>query len=168
MMKKFAVSFVFMALIFGTSAAVAEIKIAVVNVPKLMKEAPQAEVMGKALRDQFSSREKTLLAEQEEVKKLEGKYAKDKDVVSEKEREAMEKELREKVRDFQRKSNAFTEDVGAARNESLSKLQTEIYNAIKSVAEAEKYDLILGEAVLHASEKIDVTDKVLEKLKAAK
>lgn len=175
-MKKLLVLLLLVSSLFGAAAWSAEVKIAVVNVPKLMKEAPQAETMGKALRDQFADREKALLAEQEEIKALEGKYANDKnkDFVSAKEREemdkerdVMEKELREKVRDFQRKSNAFTEDVSTARNELLTKLQTEIYNAIVAVAEAEKYDLIVGEAVLYASEKVDVTDQVLKKLKAA-
>lgn len=168
MIKKMALAFFFIALMLGSTAALAEIKVAVVNVPKLMKEAPQAEKISKDLRDQFADREKALLAEQEDIKKLEGQYSKDKDIVSAKEREAMEKDLREKLRNFQRKSNAFTEDVGAAKNESLAELQTEIYNAIMSIAESGKYDLILGEAVLYASDKIDVTDQVLDKLKQAK
>jgi len=36
---------------------------------------------------------------------------------------------------------------------------------IKQIAEEGKYDLIVGEAVIYASDAIDITNKVLERLK---
>ncbi|MHB9118632.1 MAG: OmpH family outer membrane protein, partial [Burkholderiales bacterium] len=49
------------------------------------------------------------------------------------------------------------------RNEELSSVQERANKVIMSIAESEKIDLILQEAV-YASPRIDITDKVLKAL----
>lgn len=67
------------------------------------------------------------------------------------------------TRDFQRLQREFREDVNLRRNEELASLQERANKVINDIAEKEKFDLILQEAVF-ASSKIDITDKVLKAL----
>ncbi|MCC6714130.1 MAG: OmpH family outer membrane protein, partial [Gammaproteobacteria bacterium] len=59
----------------------------------------------------------------------------------------------------------FREDVNLRRNEEFGKIQKEIVQSIQDVAKAEGYDLILGEGVIYASDKTDITNAVLERLR---
>ncbi|CAG0909689.1 unnamed protein product, partial [Cyprideis torosa] len=77
----------------------------------------------------------------------------------------MENDLRDRLREFKRKSDGFTEDFSMARNEALSGLQGKIYKAISEVAKERNYDLVLSENVLYMNEQVDLTDEVLKRLK---
>ncbi len=147
------------------AAALADTKVAAVNINKLMEGAPQAQAASEDLKQRFAAREQALLTEREEIKKLEERYKRDKDILSKSERDKLEQQIRERRREFKRKSDEFTEDFSLARNEALNKLQADVYKAIVDVAKREHYDLVVSESVLYASKRVDITDKVLERLK---
>ena len=149
----------------SVSVAQADTRIAAVNVSRLMENAPQARAANDKIKSQFAEREKKLVKEQTEIRKLEEKYRRDKDVVSAAEKSKLENKLRERVREFKRKSDAFAADFSEARNAALSQLQSDIFKAIVAIAEEEKYDLVVSESVLYASKKIDITDKIIARLK---
>jgi outer membrane protein len=129
-----------------------------------MEQAPQAQLASEEMKQRFADREKGLLAERDSISKLEKQYKRDKETISSTKREEMEQRLRGLLRDYKRDSDNFTEDFNLARNEALDKLQSDVYKAIVSVAEKEKYDLVLSESVLYASSRMDITDKVLAEL----
>ncbi len=150
-------------LLFGFSAQLfAETKIGAVNISTLMQEAPQARVATDKLKASFSEREKEILSVREEIRDLE-----DTDTISlsRAETETLELKIRERKRALQRDSDVFTEDFSLARNEALKSIQEDVYKAIVEVAERDNYDLIVSESVLYASERVDITGLVLERLK---
>ncbi len=147
------------------AAALADTKVAAVNINKLMEGAPQAQAASEDLKQRFAAREQALLEERDQIKKLEERYKRDKDILSKSEREKLEQEIRDRRREFKRKSDEFTEDFSLARNEALNKLQADVYKAIVDVAKRENYDLVVSESVLYASKRVDITDKVLARLK---
>ncbi len=153
------------ALILSSSAAWSETRIAAVNMNKLLNEAPQTKSADSELKSRFSKRQKALLEAQKKLREQEENYRKNKDIVSAAEKEKMESELRDKIREFKRKSESFAEDYGLARNKVLGSLQSDVYRAIVAVAKREHYDLVVSESVLYASDRIDITDKVLQELK---
>ena len=69
-------------------------------------------------------------------------------------------------RDIKRLQDEYSEDLSIRRNEELRKLEKEITKTITDIAKKEKYDLILFQGVIYASEKVDITNKVLETLKS--
>jgi outer membrane protein len=87
--------------------------------------------------------------------------------MSETDRRAKETELGRQTREFQRLQREFREDLNLRRNEELASLFERANRVIKQVAESEKYDLIVQEAV-YRSPRIDITDKVLKALAAEK
>jgi len=69
--------------------------------------------------------------------------------------------------DFQRMQREYREDLNMRRNQELASLFERADRVIKQIADAEKYDLILQEAVFR-SPRIDITDRVLKALSDGK
>ena len=76
-----------------------------------------------------------------------------------------ERRLADISHDFQRKQREVREDLNMRRNEELAKVQERATRVINQIAEQEKFDLILQEAVF-ASGRIDITEKVIKALAA--
>ncbi len=155
---------VFLGLLLFTNISFAELKIGFVNVPKVMEKAPQAEQAKKRLEKEFSPRDKQLVAQQKEIKKLEEKLTRDASVMGESERRNLERDIVGKKREAARSQQEFREDFNLRRNEELGKLQRRIYEAVKALAKEGSYDLLLTDGVIHASDKIDITSEIQSKL----
>ena len=145
--------------------ASAELKIGVVNAIKILEGAPQAEAARKQLEKEFASRDRDLVARQKTIKEMEDRLARDGATMSEAEARKLERDIVSKRRDLKRDQDEFREDVNLRRNEEFGKIQKEIVQSIQDVAKSEGYDLILGEGVIYASDKTDITNAVLERLR---
>jgi len=156
----------FLMLLLVANVSYAELKIGFVNVAKVLEKAPQAEKAKKRLEKEFSPRDKHLVSQGKEIKKLEEKLSRDAAVMSESERRRLEKDIIAKKRDAKRSQQEFKEDFNMRRNEELTKLQRRIMEAIKALAKDEKFDLLLTDGVIFASQQVDVTNQVKEKLSA--
>lgn len=143
----------------------ADLKIGFVNAPKVLEQAPQAEAAQKALQKEFSPRDKAIIEGQKEVRKLEDKLARDGVIMSEKERRKLERDIVSRKRDLKREQEEFREDLNIRRNEAFEKIRNIVRDAINEIAKTEKYDLIVGEGVIYADGRIDITDKIVARLK---
>jgi outer membrane protein len=148
-------------------ASAADLKIGFVNVARLLEKAPQAEAAKKDLEREFKPRDSKLVSEQKTIKSLEEKLAKDEAVMSEAERQKLERDLLNRKRDAKRVQDEFREDFNLRRNEELAKLQKSIFEAIQTLAKEENYDLLLTDGVVFAKETIDITNKIEQKLQAS-
>ena len=95
------------------------------------------------------------------------KFERDAATLSESQRASRQKQLGEQDRDFQRKRREFQEELNARKNEEFQLVLEKANRVIRQVAEAEKYDLVLQEAV-YINPKHDITDKVLKAINAGK
>lgn len=142
--------------------AAAPLKIGVVNFARLIQESPQAKVTLKALEDEFSPRQRELVAKQNELKDRQAKLQKDIQVMGAEERRNAESKFRDDERDLGRKQNEFLEDFNVRRNEELGKLQRELLKQVQSFASQKGYDLVIGEGVLYAAPSVDLTAQLLQ------
>lgn len=154
----------FLGLLLAANVSYADLKIGFVNIPAVLEKAPQAEKAKKRLEQEFSPRDKQLVAQQKEIQNMDEKMAKDATVMGESARANLEKEILNKKRDAKRAQQEFSEDFNARRNEELGKLQRRIVEAIREIAKDQNFDLLLTDGVIYASEKIDVTSQVQQKL----
>jgi outer membrane protein len=154
----------FLGLLLAANASYADLKIGFVNIPAVLEKAPQAEKAKKRLEQEFSPRDKQLVAQQKEIQSMDEKMAKDAAVMGESARANLEKDILNKKRDAKRAQQEFSEDFNARRNEELGKLQRRIVEAIREIAKAQNFDLLLTDGVIYASDKIDVTSQVQQKL----
>ena len=139
------------------------LKVGVVNTERIMRESAPADRVKKKMEKEFESRVQELQKMEKQAKELQTRIEKDGVTMSESDRQAKERELGALTRELQRKNRELQEDLNRRRNEELSGLLDQINKVIKKMAETEKYDLILQDAVYH-SPRIDMTDKVLKAL----
>lgn len=144
--------------------AQAQPKIGVVNVPRLLEEAPQAKAAMQALQDEFAPRQREIVAQQKDLKSKEDKLQRDGAVMAENERRNAEKDLRDGQRDMARKQNEYVEDLNLRRNEEIGKLQRSLLQEVQAFARNANYDLVVGDGVLYANESMDITAQVLAAL----
>ncbi|MDX1592741.1 MAG: OmpH family outer membrane protein [Gammaproteobacteria bacterium] len=147
----------------GTASA--ELRIGFVNAAKVLEEAPQAAAARDNLQQEFEPRDRELVSMQKEIRALEEKLGRDAAVMSETERRNLERDILNRKRDLKRSQDVFREDFNLRRNEELGKLQRLVVETIRAISKEQNYDLMLTEGVLYASDQVDVTDRVLQKLK---
>lgn len=152
------------ALMLPFAASAESYKIGVVNAVKILESAPQADQAKKRLEKEFAGRDKKLVSAQKAVKQKEEKLAKDGAIMSENERIKLEREAISARRELKREQDEFRDDLNFRRNEEFSKIQKDIITAIQKIAKDQKFDLILGEGVIFASPKVDITDDVIKQL----
>ena len=169
-MKHFELLILAAALALSTLAAqaqAADLKIGFIDADRINRESVPAERATKKLEKEFAPREQDLRKMEQQIKSLQGQLEKDGLTLSESDRRAKEQELGRQTREFQRLQREFREDLNLRRNEELAALFERANRVIKQIAESEKFDLILQEAV-YRSPRIDITEKVLKALSADK
>ena len=154
----------FATLFLASLSAYADLKVGFVQVDKILQEAPQTIESNKKLEKEFSSRTDKLKAYVKALKERESSFSKDVLTMKDSERGTKEKSLSQLRVDVQRIERELREDINIRRNEELGGLQEQINKAVTSVSKEEGFDLVLYNGVAYASEKIDITDKILKSL----
>jgi outer membrane protein len=147
------------------SAQAEEIKIGYVNSDRVLRDAVAAKAAQAKLEAEFSKRDKDLSDLAAKIKSASDKLEKEAPSLSESERTRRQRELLDQDREFQRKKREFQEDLTQRKNEELAVVVERANKVIKQIYDAEKYDLIVQEAVF-ASPRIDITEKVVKALNA--
>jgi outer membrane protein len=141
--------------------ASAEIKMGVVNFQELLEDAPQTKTAMQALENEFAPRRRELLTMQNDLKARDDKLQKEGAVMAEADRAKAEKTLRDQQREFQRKAGEFQDDASTRRNEEIGKVQRYLVSEIQVYANAQGFDLVLGEGVFFAKGPLDITANIL-------
>lgn len=147
----------------GTAVAAQDTKIGVVNSERILRDSTPAKAAMQKLEVEFAKRDKELQEMGARLKTSAERFEKDAPVMSEGDRNRRQRELADMDREFQRKQREFREDFNQRRNEELQGLLERANRIIRQIAEQEKYDLIVQEAV-YFSPRIDITEKVLRTL----
>ena len=150
----------------GFAASAQEFKVGIVNLDRIFREANSAKAAQTKLEAEFGKREKDLNDVATQLKTLSDKFEREAPTLSESQRNVRQKQLVDQDRDFQRKRREFQEDLNARKNEELQQVIERANKVVKALAESEKYDLIVQEAV-YVNPKHDITDKVLKSLNAS-
>jgi outer membrane protein len=153
-----------MAAALGASAgAEAQLKIGFVNTEKVFREAAPAKRAQQVLEREFSARNAELGRIEKQGRDLQTELEKENVTMPETARREKERQLADISRNFQRIQREIREDLNLRRNEELASVQERATRVINQIAEQEKFDLIVQEAVF-ASSRIDITEKVIKAL----
>ncbi|MFM7801455.1 MAG: OmpH family outer membrane protein [Limnohabitans sp.] len=144
-----------------------EFRVGFVNTDRIFREANTAKVAQTKLEQEFSKREKELVETGNSLKSNAEKLERDSPTLSDTQRSARQRQLVDQDRELQRKRREFQEDLNTRRNEELQQFLEKANKVVKQVAESEKYDLILQEAV-YINPKHDITDKVIKVINSGK
>jgi len=139
-------------------------KIGFVDAARLIQESPQFAEMMKALESEFAPRQRELLNLQQQMQQKQQQYERDRTVLSEQERTALERELRDGARELQRQAAEYEEDLQIRQNEEMAKIRKQVLQAIQAYGRDERYDLIVDNAIYVDSD-IDITDAILRRMR---
>ncbi len=151
---------------FAADAQTEGLKIGVVNVTRLLEQAPQTQSAMGALEEEFAPQQREIVALQQSLQNKQETYERDGAVMGESERLNLERDIRDESRDMTREQNDFNEDVNIRRNEVLGNLQRSLLEAVRTYARDSGYDLVVAD-VLYFSAAVDITDEVLSNLQAS-
>jgi len=151
----------------AVAAQAQDIKIGYVNSERVLREANLAKAAQLKLEAEFGKREKDLKDLETKLRGAAEKLEKDAPTLGDAEKNRRQKDLVEGDRDLQRKKREWQEDLNQRKQEELSAVVERANRVIKQIFDAEKYDLILQDAI-HFSARVDITKKVIDALNAQK
>ena len=140
-------------------------RIGFVNPDRVLREALPAKAAQAKLEAEFAKRDKDLQAQGESLKTASERFERDAPTLSDTQRAQRQRALIDQDREFQRKRREFQEDLNARKNEELQAVYDRTNRVIKQIAESDRYDAILQEAI-YINPKHDITDKVIRALNA--
>lgn len=156
-----------MAVLAAFEVGASELKVGYVNTQRIFRDAPAAIKAAKKLEQEFAKRDQDLQAMGKRLQTMQESLEKNGVTMSESERRNKEREFGELSREFQRKQREFREDLNLRQNEENAAVIEKANKAIKTLAEAEKFDLVLQD-VVWVSPRLDITDKVIKALSDGK
>ncbi|TXI75514.1 MAG: OmpH family outer membrane protein [Dechloromonas sp.] len=150
-----------------TGVAAAELKVGYVNTQRIFRDAPAAQKAAKKLEGEFAKRDQELQRMAKQLQGLQENLEKNAVTMAESERRSKEKEFGDLSREFQRKQREFREVLNLRQNEENAAVIEKANRAIKQIAEADKFDLILQD-VVWVSPRLDITERVIKALAEGK
>lgn len=137
-----------------------------VDATKVFEQSPQYEAARKAVENEFARREGDLIEQQKQLKQLQDKLQQEGAVMSESEVKRLERDIVSRRRKLKSAQDAFREDFNLRRNEEFNKLRRQVQEVVQAIGKEENIDMIFADnVVIYASKRVDISDKVLERLK---
>lgn len=139
------------------------LRIGFVNAFRIDSESAVTKNAVEQLKKEFAPRELQLQTVQKQGLDLRAEVERDADKLKPAERAIKEKRLAALSQQFEQLQRSFSEDMEFRKREIRSKLVADINTVISRIAEEEKFDLVVQQAIF-ASGQIDLTDRVLKEM----
>ncbi|MDH5784979.1 MAG: OmpH family outer membrane protein [Chromatiales bacterium] len=147
------------------SSVAEELRVAFVNIPQILEHAPQADAVRETLDQEFSARDIELTTGDKKLELMKQRLDRESVSLSEEERRKLERDLLTHEREMKRSHEEYSEDRNIRKNEELAKMQSEIRLSIVNLAKEQGFDLVLESGVMYASQRVDITGQVIDRLK---
>lgn len=167
MYKKFMVIGALIGSAMMASPVAAELKIGYLDVSRVAEESPQYQAARKDLQKELQRRENDLRSKAEKLKKLEDKFKRDSAVMSESEMKRLERDILSRQRKLKNARDEYRDELSLRQNEERNKLLRQVGEVVREIGKKDGYDLILTDGVAYYSKKMDLSDKVLSRLKSS-
>jgi outer membrane protein len=155
----------------SASAPAGDVRIAVVDLETLVRQLPEAAQIDRQLSEAAQRFRDTLERLRTELERRIDEYRKREALMTAeakaKEEEAL-RQLQERYLQYQEDKFGVTGELAQLREQLLQPLRTRVQEAIRQVAREENFNIVLdrsSSAVLFAEDRIDLTYRVLDRLK---
>jgi outer membrane protein len=145
------------------AAAQSEARIGFVNTERILRESAPAIRAQKKIEAEFAKRDQELAKTADQLKHMQEELERQGLTMSEGQRRTKQREFNDLNRDFQRRQRELREDLNQRRNEEIAQVIENARRLIRQIAEQEKYDVILQDAV-YVNPRVDITDRVIKAL----
>jgi outer membrane protein len=169
-MRKLLVVISGLAMLLGVQIASAvELKVAVVDLSKILASAPQVAAMRTKLQNQFDPRNKELMELGKTIQTEGEKYNKDSAVMKDQEKKDMQVKLTSQQKKFVEMQGSFQKDLMAEETKAMQEISKQIQEVVDGIAKKKGYNLVLAKgAVAYNDVSFEITDEVLSALKSKK
>ncbi len=150
---------------FSLTAQPAAMRIGYVDMKRLLDNAPQVIAGRQKLEREFAPRDGELSAEETRLATMRSRYERDSTNMDRADAESLRREIDALDRSIKRKRDSLRSELKSRSDQELDRSWREINNAVVEFAREQNIDLIVPSPVVYASQRIDVTDQVLERLK---
>ena len=148
-------------LMLGVQPALAQsVQIGYIDGKRLENDTRRAFEISELLRKEFSAREVEVRGMEAKVKGLQAQLP---GVTAGRERELKEREFQTQAQRLEQVGRAFVDDVERRKAEERRKYFVEVTAIVNKIAEAQKLDLVVQEAVF-AGKAVDITEQVIKSL----
>ncbi|HPE81453.1 MAG: OmpH family outer membrane protein [Sedimenticolaceae bacterium] len=151
--------------LLSTAPFAAEVTVAVVNAVRLQTEAPQVAKVREKIRVEFAARESKTAAQQEQISQLEEKLLRDRDKMSDAEAKSLQRDIRSRTLRLENAKEELESDRRLRLSEEMDRLRRVLSEVIAEVAKAESLDIVLESGVTWASDRANITEKVLLRMR---
>lgn len=148
------------------TVAMAELKVGYFNFRQIIDNVPQTKEAIKKLDSEFEPKKKKISNLDKSFKAKKADLEKNSVVLSEADLLKKQREIRALERELKLMVQEFNDDLSIRRNQEMSGIQKQVYQAALDIAKKENFDLLLHNGVLYASAKTDITAKILKQLSA--
>jgi len=150
----------------AAAAAAADCVIAVIDPTRIEEQSPQYEAARAQLQQEVSDREQMLADQQEQITQLQQELARNETLMREEEVQRLQADIRNRSRKLRYAQEDLREDLSLRKNQLRIQLGKEVEEVVTQLAREESIDLIVSEnLVFYASKRIDISDKVIERLR---
>ncbi|WP_035383835.1 OmpH family outer membrane protein [Ferriphaselus sp. R-1] len=145
----------------------ADFRVGVVDTERILRESVPATKAESKLEKEFSARDQEIKRLLKQAKDIQATLEKDVGSPPDAAHRSKERELANLNSNLQRMQREYNEDLNLRKSEELAIVLEQASKALQTIAEADKFDLVLDvqSRVFHTP-KIDITDKVLKFLAA--
>ena len=152
------------ALMTGTAQA-ADVTVVVVNALRLQTEAPQVAKVRAKIKTEFAAREAKTRDQQQQIGQLEENLARGRADMSGAEAKSLERDIRSRKLRLENAKEELESDRRLRLSEEMDRLRRVLSEVIAEVAQAENLDIVLESGVTWASDRANITDKVLARMR---
>lgn len=173
MKKKIIIAIAILANVFVLQDTFAQVKIGYANPARIMSALPAVQEVNTQIDKLISERDEQLSQKASSLQEIFSNYENTMGTLSQEQRDAKEKELLELNQEFEKDRESMMTEIRQKRSELMAPIIQDMNTAMTEVAEEMDLDLVLnegtstGDAIVFFanSQRLDITDKIIEKLK---
>lgn len=159
-MSKTLIPAALLALLLTSPLVGADTKIGYIDTERLFKDSPMAIKAQKKLEQEFAKRDQEIQKTTRQARDLQNLLEKEDLTLSDSEKARKTRDLANLTRELQRAQRELREDLNQRKQEEFTSIHTRARNLIIEIANKERFDLIIENAV-YASPRVDLTDRVM-------
>ena len=153
-------------LALGAATVQAEVSLAYVDATRLLKDAPQVQQIKQKIRKEFEARALRLEQTRKQIRLLEARLTTDAVHLSEEEKRRLKSDINNRRLKLKTTRDELEQDKQLRFREEEEHFSRIIGEVIQQMAQDERLDLVLRDGVMWVSPRIDMTERVLERLRS--
>lgn len=164
--KSVAVAALLSVSVFANSAE-AQQKIGVVNFQVVFQNLPETQMIESSVQEKMKAQNDELRSLEAQMTKLGEDFQRDQATLSNREKLEIQRKMEVLEATYKLKGQAFNEDAQRYMQQERNQILAKIAREAEAVAKAEGFDVVLdATTVIYAAEAIDLSQKLITKLKA--